>query len=218
MKLNLNKTPDKLTVAIIDGCGQLVPGGKPVFVRRHAAPGALVNKCTLNVRQYLVDHPGTMLLGWDVAVWDHVLLDCIGHAVVETDGDILCVSPSKYGETSLLFVPDERIRFDFDNPMARMPSKQIALTHKPEVQRFIDIAATESAIKIKYPVSAGQIAIRGEDAINLQELAREKQPLLLRILLSTTSPGGACFCGSGKKFRTCCKTNLERTVSGSSSL
>src|SRR4029077_2859173 len=119
MKLNPTKTPDKLTREIIDGCNRLVADATPVFVERRPAPGAQVNKCTLNVRGYLEEHPGSMVLGWDISVWDNVLLDCIGHAVAKTYDGLLCVSPSKYGETSLLFLPDNSLEFDFNNSMAR---------------------------------------------------------------------------------------------------
>jgi len=80
-----------------------------------------------------------MVLGWDITVWDHVLLDCIGHAVVQSENELFCVSPSRHGETSLLFLPDNRLQFNFDDPTARMPSKEIPLSNKPEVQRFIDL-------------------------------------------------------------------------------
>ena len=170
MKLNPTKTPGKLTREIIDGCKRLVADATPVFVERRPAPGAQVNKCTLNVRGYLEEHPGSMVLGWDISVWDNVLLDCIGHAVAKTDDGLLRVSPSKYGETSLLFLPDNSLEFDFNNSMARMPSKRISLSTKPEVREFIDVEAEELLIRSKYPVSSGQIAVRGADALELQKL------------------------------------------------
>jgi hypothetical protein len=131
------------------------------------------------------------------------------HAVVQTEAGLLCVSPSKYGEASLLFLPDDSLNFDFDNSMARMPSKWIALSSKPEVQQFIDVASEELALRSKYPVSSGQIAMRGADAITLQKLSLKKQQLMFRVLLGTTLPRASCFCGSGRQFRKCCKRRLE---------
>ncbi len=215
MKLNPTKTPDKLTREIIDGCTMLVADATPVFVERRPASGAQVNKCTLNVRGYLTEHPGSMVLGWDISVWDNVLLDCLGHAVAKTDDGLLCVSPSKYGETSLLFLPDNSLEFDFNNSMARMPSKRIPLSTKPEVQELIDVEAEELLIRSKYPVSSGQIVVHGADALELQKLGRRKQRLTLRVLLVTTLPKASCFCGSGRQFRKCCKSRLEAIVNGS---
>src|ERR1700740_1301369 len=115
MKLRPTHTPTRMNESILEACGILVPGGEPVYVPRQPLPEALVNKCTLNVRQYLQNHPGRMVLGWDISVWDGVLLDAIGHAVVEDNGELRCVSPSKYGESRVLFLRDERLSFDFDD-------------------------------------------------------------------------------------------------------
>lgn len=214
MKFNPTNTPAKLTADILDGCRKLVPGAKPVFVQRQPAPDAQVNKCSLNVRRYLAESQGTMVLGWDISVWENVLLDCIGHAVVQIEAGLLCVSPSKYGETSLLFLPDDSLEFDFDDSMARMPSKRIALSSKPEVQQFIDVEAEELVIRSKYAVSSGQISVRGADASALQQLGLRKQKLTLTILLNTTLSRSACFCGSGRQFRKCCKSKVETMITG----
>jgi hypothetical protein len=209
MKLNLTRTPESLSQEIVDACRRLVPGSRPLFIRRQPSSDAVVNKCTFNVRHYLLENPGTIVLGWEISVWDQVLLDCIGHAVVRSANDLLCVSPSKYGETSLLFVPDETLCFDFADPTARMPSKKIALSNRPEVRRFIDLDSEELAIKRKYVVSSGQIAVSGADAVILQKLMREKQQLTLKILLATTPPNGPCFCRGKRPFSNCCRRNPD---------
>jgi hypothetical protein len=154
-----------------------------------------------------------MVLGWDITVWDHVLLQCFGHAIVQSENELFCVSPSKHREPSLLFLPDNSLQFDFDDPMARTPSKQIPLSNKPEVQRFIELEGEELAIKSKYPVTSGQIAIGGTDAITLQRLMRERQQVTLKILLATTPLAGACVCGSKRPFSNCCRRKLQTAVS-----
>ena len=211
MKLTLTRTPKALTPEIVDACERLVPGSQPCFVRRRPASDATVNKCIFNVRRYLLEHPGSLVLGWDIAVWDHVLMECIGHAIVQYGNELFCVSPSKYREPSLLFLPDNSLQFDFDDPMARMPAKQIPLSNKSEVQRFVELEGQELAIKSKYPVTSGQITIRGADAIILQKMMREKEQLTLKILLATTT-GGPCFCGRNKRFSNCCRRKLLSAV------
>ena len=213
MKFTLTRTPKALTPDIVDACKRFVPDSQPCFVRRRPASDATVNKCIFNVRGYLLERPGSMVLGWDIAVWDHVLMECIGHAIVQSGNELFCVSPSRYGESSLLFLPDNSLQFDFDDQMARMPSKQIPLSNKPEVQRFIELEGQELAIKSKYPVTSGQIAIRGADAITLQRLMRERQQLTLKILLATTPPTAACVCGSKRPFSNCCRRKIETAVS-----
>jgi hypothetical protein len=153
-----------------------------------------------------------MVLGWEVCVWDGVLLDCIGHAVVRHDERLCCVTPSKYGESRLLFVPDQSISFDFKDPMARMPAKKIPLSTRPEVLRFVEVDAAERSIKIKYPVSSEQMVIRGPDALTLQRLGREKHRLSLKLFLMASDNTTKCPCGSGKKFRKCHRASIEHIL------
>ncbi len=212
LTLTPTKTPERITPSILSGCARLVPGASPVFVPREPVAGARINKCTYNVRQFLEEHSGEMVLGWDVCVWDNVMLDCIGHAVVGSEGQLRCVTPSKYGEAELLFLPDPALTFDFDNPMARMPTTQVALSGRPEVKRLIEVEEAEHAIKTKYPVSSEEIVVRGEDAVVLQKLAKEKSVLMLKVLLATSDHTTRCFCGSGKKFRKCHRPNVEHML------
>lgn len=205
-------TPNELTPVILAGCHHLVPDCLPVFIQRLPEATARINKCTHNVRQYLEANPGEMILGWEVTVWDGILLDCIGHAVVKTQEGLRCITPTRYGEAQLLFVPDPRLSFDFDDPMARMPAKQIALSNRTEVLRFIAAHREEREIRIKYPVSTGNILVTEDDAKRLQRLVNEQQRLAIKMVLSMRNPNGPCLCGSPKKFRKCCKTALEKMV------
>lgn len=128
-----------MSEAILAACKVLVPDGEPVYISRQPVSDGRVNKCTFNVRQYLQKNPGRMVLGWDISVWDGVLLDAIGHAIVEDNDELRCVSPSKYGESRLLFLRDERLSFDFDDSEARMPSMQIPISKSRDVARFIEL-------------------------------------------------------------------------------
>lgn len=193
-------------------CRRLSPTASPLFVDRSPAPDAVVNRCTFNVKRFLEANPGEMVLGWDVCVWDGVLIDCIGHAVVKHDGQYHCVTPSRYADTKLLFLPDPTLAFDFADPMARMPSTQVALSTRPEVRRLIEVECSERQIKIAYPVAFGQMVVEGEDAVRLQQLAREKQRLMLKVILATSDHTTRCPCGSGKKLRKCHRTDIERTL------
>lgn len=212
LTLVTTRSPDKITPSIAAGCARLVPGGTPIFVDRQPFAEARINKCTFNVRKFLADNPGEMVLGWEVCVWDGVLLDCIGHAVVKHEERLRCVTPSKYGDSRLLFLPDPRISFDFEDSMARMPAKQVPLSTHPEALRFVEVDAAEHTIKIKYPVSSGQMMVQGEDAEALQRLAREKQRLTLKLILMTSDNTTKCPCGSGKKLRKCHRTAIEQML------
>lgn len=207
----LTHSPSRLTPAAQAACLR-ISAANPIFVDRRPIPDAVTNKCTFNVKRFLETSQGEMVLGWEVCVWDGVLLDCIGHAVVKHDGQYRCVTPSRYGNRKLLFLPDPAITFDFADPMARMPSIQVALSTKLEVKRLIEIENTERQIKIQYPVASGQMVVHGEDALKLQQLAHEKQRLTLQVILTTSDHSTRCPCGSGKKLRKCHGADIERTL------
>ena len=212
LTLVTTKTPDRLTPQILAACTRLVPDGQPQFVSREPVAGALINKCTFNVRRYLAEHSGTMVLGWEVCVWEGVLLDFIGHAVVLAGDRMHCVTPSTYLGQQLLFLPDPRLTFDFNDPMARMPTAQLALSSRAEVKRLIELETQERTIKIKIPVSSGQIVIEGNDAIALKRIGREKPTLVLKLVLATHDHTSRCPCGSGKKFRKCHRVAVEQML------
>ncbi len=208
----LTRSPDRLTPAAQAACLRISATNSPIFVDRFPMPDALTNKCTFNVKRFLETNSGEMVLGWEVCVWDGVLIDCIGHAVVKHDGKYRCVTPSRYVDTKLLFLPDPSLTFDFADPMARMPSIQVALSTRPEVKRLIEVENAERQIKITYPVASGQMVVQGEDAVKLQQLAHEKQRLMLKVILATSDHNTRCPCGSGKKLRKCHRTDIERTL------
>ena len=213
-KVVATRTPDAITPKVLAACKKLFPAGQPRFVKKLPWPFARINKCTYNVKEYLQATEGEMALGWDISVWENVMMQCIGHAVVKiphTD-EMFCVTPSKYGETQLLFVPDPTITFDFGDENARMPSADVALSTTPEVARLITINRREREIKMKYPVSAGILLLAGADALEVQRLGRERQRLTLSILLATSNHNTPCPCGSGKKFRKCHRASVERML------
>jgi len=86
------------------------------------------------------------------------------------------------------------------------------LSTRPDVRRLIEVENTERQIKIAYPVASGQIVVHGADAVRLQQLAREKQRLMLKVILTTSDHNTRCPCGSGKKMRKCHQTDIERTL------
>jgi hypothetical protein len=212
LTLVTTKTPDRLTPQILAACMRLVPDGQPQFVSREPVVDALINKCTFNVRRYLTEHSGTMVLGWEVCIWEDVLLDFIGHAVVLAGDRMHCVTPSTYPGQQLLFLPDPKLTFDFNDPIARMPAAQMALSSRADVKRLIELEAQERTIKVKFPVSSGQIMIEGNDAIALKRIGREKQTLMLKIVLATHDHTSRCPCGSGKKFRKCHRVAIEQML------
>ena len=72
---------------------------------------------------------------------------------------LLCVTPSKYGDARILFLPDPSLTFDFEDENARMPVAEVQLSQRPEVAKLIEATRRERDIKIKYPVSSQPLRI-----------------------------------------------------------
>lgn len=213
LTLSPTKTPEKLTPRLREVCKRLVSASEPLFVDRKPLPGARINKCTFNVQDFLQGNIGEMVLGWEITVWDNVLVDCVGHAVVRQGDSLLCVTPSKYGESRLLFLPDSSLSFDFSDQNARMPVAELPLSSRPEVAGLIEATKREREIKVKYPVSSQPLLVQGQDAIDLRHLEKLKSMLMLKVILATSDHNTRCPCGSGKKFRKCHRPSAERMLS-----
>ncbi len=84
-------------------------------VARRAPPDQLswmrmpTNECHANVRWYVKNDPSKAtraVTGWWVQWPDFVL-----HSVIETDGQLICITPSQFDEGAFPFIPDPKIRW-----------------------------------------------------------------------------------------------------------
>jgi hypothetical protein len=67
------------------------------------------NECHANVRWYAKNDPSgnsRAVVGWWVQ-WPNFVL----HSVVEIEGQLICITPSPYGETEIPFIPDPKIEW-----------------------------------------------------------------------------------------------------------
>lgn len=189
-------------------CSELADASALVFVDVKPAPDALPNKCTFNVREAVAREGGEIVLGWMVALWSEVMVECIGHAVHRSENGLTCVTPQQDGSARILFLPDPSLSFDFDDRDARMPTKMIPLSKDPFVARLIENEEREYQIRCNYPRGSHALEVRGSDAIELQRLYAEKPELIRRVSLRTKHHNDPCICGSGRKFRKCCRPQM----------
>lgn len=208
MKLLLAQTPKNIKPDIRSACKKLSES-EPLFINIVAPSWALNNKCSFNAKRFSEEYGGDVKFGWDIAVWDNVLIDCIGHAIVMKNNEFIDVTPSKYDNSASLFIEDDKITFDYSNEMSRMPSKMIAISKAKEVKRLILIEEEIYNIKIKYPVSSQPIAMNIDDSKVISKLEHEKQGLMPKIICEHTHHNDPCVCGSNKKFRKCCQSKFR---------
>ena len=178
----LVKTPESITEEIVNACKKVVPDGFPIFVDKKEFVGARINKCAYNAQDYIGRYGGDILFGWEVTIWEKVLLQLIGHTIVSSNSSLFCVTPTKYGNNKILFIEDNNITFDFTDINSRMPTIKIPLNDTKMVSRFIEVEDEIHKIKCKYPVNSGMMILQGVDAITLKNLENEKGELIQKII------------------------------------
>ena len=103
------KVPKFISPEIKRACSKVAGSVNVEFIKIETRGEYLPNKCALNAKKEVEIFGGKVVFGWAIYVWQNVMLDFIGHAVVQRDRSIYCVTPSKYGETKIAFVPDSSI-------------------------------------------------------------------------------------------------------------
>ncbi len=210
MAFSPTKVPKFISPELKQACFKVSGSEEVGFVEVEARDKYKSNKCAYNARDEAESVGGQLVFGWSVFVWENVMFDFIGHAVVELDGRYYCVTPSKQDDKKILFVPDKTITFDFENPNSRLPSKEVAISKRPEVKKLLGVREQVRAIKIKYPVSSGNIQVSIEDGKAIAELERLQSDLVDRVNYLLHPIKESCPCGSGKQFRKCCRPYMKR--------
>lgn len=132
----------------------------PQVVPHVPIDGARPNNCTINARAAADRIDGQVVTGWRIAVWRGIIFEAIGHAVVETPGGLLCITPPASTSNSIIFVPDARVTED---QYGRMPSRRVAIVEDDLVQQFVAGQAEARAIASRYPVGTPNSARSPED-------------------------------------------------------
>ena len=210
MKLLPTIEPDRITPAILRACREIVPGTPPIFVPVEPESGALPNKCIMNVLESTRRTGGEIVMGWKVYFWPRVLVHLIGHAILQRDGRLRCITPSLTSERRVLFLVDPSLSFDESDPSARLGGRMIALREDPDVRRFMDVEYEIYEIKARFPRESGDVLLTGHDATRLLALQHEQPELIRRLTLRTKKPNEICICDSGRKFRKCCRDAMLR--------
>lgn len=191
-------TPSEITRAVRRLAEKIAPGSQAAYLTVRPEAEAIVNECFPNVEAKMARAGGRMLCGWQLWEWPHVLVEAEFHAVwVSSEGEMVDITPKPQGETRILFVPDQRRRYDgivVDN--VRMPLRDDQL-----ISDFIQVAEMKT-----------KVMNRGERATQYGYVsvpAHEIEPLLMaqgflgQSLASGLRDHDPCLCGSGSKYKRC---------------
>ncbi|MGH8420768.1 MAG: SEC-C domain-containing protein [Pseudomonas fluorescens] len=191
-------TPPEITRAVRRLADSVVRGAQPVYLRVQQEADAIAHECFPNVQAKIARDSGTMLCGWQLWGWPHVLVEAEFHAVwISPAGELVDITPKPEGEARTLFVPDPRRSYEglaIDN--VRLPLRDDLL-----IRHFIQMS--EAIVRV---MNRGDRASRyGEISVPANEI----QPLLqARDFLGQSLGAGLrehtpCLCGSGSKYKRC---------------
>ncbi|MDB4875592.1 MAG: sec-C metal-binding protein [Gemmatimonadetes bacterium] len=206
----LTRLPSEVTLEVRQACARLGLVDEPRFVDIRPDPSAVINKCIFNVLAAVSAGRGSLVLGWKTHVWPRVLVEFVGHAVLAVDDVLMCITPDRYGETMVLFVPDARIAFDPNDSTARMPSQLVACSDHEDIAAFIRTRQEMDAIRKAYPPGAGDLLLTGAEAERFRKLERAQRRALRDISLRTLDHNAPCVCGRAKAFKKCCRPGMLR--------
>ena len=199
--MNTTTTPRRIAPPVRRLIETLTPGGQARYLAVHPEPDAAVNGCFSNVRAKSERDGGRMLCGWQLWEWPQVLVEAEFHAVwLSPQGRMEEITPKPHGETSVLFVPDERRSYDgqvVDNVRMALHGDQL-IEHFIRVSRAI----------------AQAVADGGRDRGPPEQIAplRQAQRFLGCSIHSGLREHDPCLCGSGSRYRRCHGHELEQAL------
>lgn len=179
---NMATTPSKLTEAVSQFCRSIVADGQPIMVPVRPVQGGQFLKCHSNVALKIEAESGTCQYGW--LIWEESgkYLEAEFHAVWRSpEGELLCVTPHRDGETAVLFLPDSAAVYTG----VSVPSRRLSLTADPAVRRMLEVSDAMDQLKVKYADKDGNARIPVEE---LEPLVREFQRLKGRVWSDKPNP------------------------------
>ena len=165
---------------------------EPFYINVKPGAGSVPNECFSNVDDYVTQHGGQKVIGWQIWEWPGIFAEAELHAVWKSaEGEYLDVTPK--AESKILFLPDPKSSFTG----SRVNNVRVALLETEMVSDFIAIGDAKHAIFGSLP--------------NGTALEFWQQGIMKRLdagtaLLMTSFPKGAkpnkaCPCKSGMKYQ-----------------
>lgn len=192
------RTPPAVTKQLLGLASKLAPGQTPVYLQVQPEADATINECFPNVEAKIQNDGGSIVYGWQLWEWPHVLIEAEFHAVWRSpEGELKEITPKQHGEGKILFLPDHKRVYrgiSVDN-------MRIALRDDPLIHHFI--AVSKEIVKF---MNHGERAYQ-HDYVSIP--AHQIEPLLeMQSLIQTMLSQGLrshdlCLCGSGNKYKRC---------------
>ncbi len=182
------KTPSIINNRILKFCDRIDTLNKPQYIKCLEYRSGEAGKCFDNVRRYILEFGGEMIVGWNIWIYKNIFIQAESHAVVETSKlGLVDVSPQK--ENRVLFLKDSGLQ-NLENPIK---SRFEVLTDSEYSKQFVNLL---DSIDEKRSIS--------EEGFYLSQEELYLYQFLIKKFSEIRKGHEFCPCESGLKFKSCC--------------
>lgn len=188
-------------------CKSINKNAEPIIIEIIPFEGVDILDCTENVKKYILKNGGSSVPGWAIWLEPKVLIEAEFHMVCKTtENKLIDITPRMEGFKQVLFLEDPSIKYENTqiNNIRKNISKSILVDQLIKNCDEIFLLTNKDDLKHQH----GEIILKDDDAELYEKLRNDNQAILINILSKIRfGPNDPCFCGSGKKYKQCCKND-----------
>ena len=192
------RTPPVITKQLLNLAANLARGQTPIYLQVQSETDAKANECFQNVQSKIRRENGSIVYGWQLWEWQHILVEAEFHAVWRSPtGELTEITPKQDNEERILFLPDPvRVYHGVTVDNVRVPLRDDALIH-----HYITVSKeiTKVMNRGKKANLEGYVSVPAHEIEPLLEMKGLVQSMLVKGLRAHDS----CLCQSGKKYKRC---------------
>lgn len=191
------RTIHKFVLELVEKLGS---GTTPVWVPVRPGKGALPSECFFNVPKHIEKNGGGIRYGWTIWQCANLFIEGELHAVwVSPGGELIDVTPKDDGETRILFVPDDRQKFEG----RRVLNFYHAITDRPEVHALFASINAQRDFMNENMVEDDPHKFKGTPE-DMQRFESETARITIEMAKYVLPANASCPCESGRHFGNCC--------------
>jgi hypothetical protein len=192
-------TPISISDEIRAFCRDIDATQGPVYLPVRSIPEAEINSCFGSVQDHIIQQGGSIKYGWIIWELSNVFLEAEFHAVwVSPSGELIDITPKIDNECMILFLPDSKRLYKdqiVDNRRKLLTVNNLTL-------EWLWRGHNHYLIKKKH-FRNGKLNAKAAN----EELARWEESQR-KAGIPKFGPDDSCPCGSGRKFRKCCRRSV----------
>ncbi len=157
-------------------------------------------ECFKNIENYIQKNDGNIQYGWIIWETPNVMLEAEFHAVCRLpNGDLLDITPTNDGEKEILFLPDNVMKYNgekIDNIRYPILKNNIVLQYIKNSEKM-----NKEIAKLSNKFTRNDLLNIFNEIPNYEEINKQ----FIDLIIKNRGANDICICGSGKKYKQCCK-------------